>query len=503
MEAARQLLSARGPIGLPGLLGLLVLFVGAYVFYECFFSPIARVPGPFIAKVTSLYYPYLSRRGHVHRDLVELHKKYGNVVRIGPNTISVGEPMAFREIYKAGNKFYKSQSYSVLQGTRPFDLAGQRNEKIHSEQRKLVARSYSMDSVVYLEPHVDTVINALVTRLKGFYGEPIDLGYWMQLFAFDVIGAISFSRPFGYVEVGEDNGLFLRLQRALRSLGWVKHAPRLYRWHQTLMPIIGNWLASNDRNTYFFEFATKEVQARTDRDGDYKDIVSQLLSVQKAKPELNDTNIAFMMTTNVFAGSDTTSTTLRAIVYLLLKHPGKYRRLMDELESKRRKGELSLPITFKQAESCPYLQAVLYEAMRLYPAAGDILDRDVPPGGMTIDGHYVPAGTVVGTSAWVIHRTPEIWGTDAEEFCPERWLDEKNESNFKRFFFAFGGGSRTCIGRNITWLEISKLVPTLVMHFNMRLADKAELTEDCGTLVFLSGLQVHISPRELDQKVLS
>ncbi|KAI1452040.1 cytochrome P450 [Annulohypoxylon moriforme] len=494
MDLYQLLLNARG------VTGLLIVFAGAYVLYECFLSPLARIPGPFIAKITSFYYPYLSRRGRIHRDLVDLHKKYGNVVRVGPRVLSVGDPMAFREIYRAGNRFYKSQSYSVLQGTRPFDLAGQRNEKIHSDQRRLVARSYSMDSVVYLEPHVDTVMNALVDRLKGFYGQPIDLGYWMQLFAFDAIGSISFSRPFGYVEVGEDNGLFLRLQRALRSIGWVKHVPRLYRLHQKLMPVIGNWIAGNDRNTYFFEFATREVKARTDRDGDYKDIASQLLSVQKTKPELNDTNIAFMMTTNVFAGSDTTSTSLRATMYLLLKYPEKYSRLMEELESKRQKGELSVPATFKQAETCTYLQAVLYEAMRLYPAAGDILDRDVPTGGMTINGHYVPAGVVVGTSAWVIHRVPEIWGPDVEEFRPERWLDKENENNLKRFFFAFGGGSRTCIGRNITWLEISKLVPTLLMCFDMRLVDGAELTEDCGSLVFLSGLKVYITPREVDQK---
>ncbi|KAI0882395.1 cytochrome P450 [Annulohypoxylon maeteangense] len=486
-----------------GAIVLLTVLVAVYVFYECFFSPLARIPGPFVAKITWLYYPFISRRGRIHRELVDLHKTYGTVVRISPNALSVGDPMAFREIYRAGNKFYKSQSYSVLQGTRPFDLAGQRDEKIHSEQRRLVARSYSMDSMVYLEPHVDTVINALVDRLKAFHGQPIDLGYWMQLFAVDVIGSISFSRPFGYVEVGEDNGIFLRIQRALRSIGWIRHAPQLYRWHQKLMPYIGNWLAANDRNTYFFEFATREVQARTDRGGDYKDIAGQLLSVQKEKPDLNDTNIAFMMTTNVFAGSDTTSTSLRAIIYLLLKHPEKYDRLVEELESKRQKGELSLPVTFKQAESCAYLQAIIYEAMRLYPAAGDILDRDVPPGGMTINGHYVPAGVVVGTSAWVIHRVLDIWGPDAEEFLPERWLDKGNENNLKRFFFAFGGGSRTCIGRNISWLEISKLVPTLLMCFDMRLADKAELTEECGSLVFLSGLKVHVAPKELDRKLLA
>ncbi|KAI0007011.1 cytochrome P450 [Xylariaceae sp. FL0662B] len=478
-------------------IGLIALVIGVYVVYQCVFSPLARIPGPFIARLSTLYYPYISKQGRLHRDLVELHKKYGKVVRVAPNMLSVGDPMAFREIYKAGNRFYKAESYSVFNAGRPFDLAGQRNEKIHSEQRKLVARAYTMDSMIYLEPHVDSLINTLVERLGGFTGQTIDLGYWMQLFAFDVVGAVSFSRSFGYVETGQDNGMFPRIQKVTTCIGWLNHAIWLFKLHQTLRPVIGNWLASNERNTYFFEFAAREVQARKDRGGDYKDIVSQLLSVQKGKPELNDTNISYMMATNVFAGSDTTSTSLRAVFYLLLKHPEVYKRLMEELEDKRRRNELSHPVTFEEAETCVYLRAVLYEALRLYPAAGNILDRDVPPGGMTIDGHYIPAGTVVGTSAWVIHRVPEIWGPDPEEFRPERWLDKDDNNNLKRFFFTFGGGSRTCIGRNISWLETIKLVPTLLMRFNMKLADDAELTEEYGALVFLKGLRTQITTRRL------
>jgi hypothetical protein len=71
-----------------------------------------------------------------------------------------------------------------VQGTRSFDLVGQRNEKIHSEQRKLVARAYSMDSMVLLEPKVDIVISQMIGQLDKLDGETIDLGFWLQLYAF-------------------------------------------------------------------------------------------------------------------------------------------------------------------------------------------------------------------------------------------------------------------------------------------------------------------------------
>lgn len=118
---------------------------------------------------------------------------------------SIADPEAFRVIYstlnphnpansaskhidhhplEAGNKFHKAAAYNVVQGTRSFDLVGQRNEKIHSEQRKLVARAYSMDSMVHLEPKVDLVISQMVEQLDKISGQTIDLGLWMQLYAF-------------------------------------------------------------------------------------------------------------------------------------------------------------------------------------------------------------------------------------------------------------------------------------------------------------------------------
>jgi cytochrome P450 len=259
----------------------------------------------------------------------------------------------------------------------------------------------------------------------------------------DVIGAISFSRPFGFIEAGDDGGIFKRMQNSLSSISWLMYVDWFYSLHQRLMPVIGNWLAANDRNGHFFNFARQEITARKDRAGDTKDMASQLFAVQHTKPELDDTNIAFMMASNVLAGSDTTSTSARAVIYLLLKSPRCLQRLFNEIEERKSDGRLSYPVKFQEAESWPYLQAVMYEAMRLYPAVGRNLDRDVPAGGLQIGDHWVPEGvslsfhcsctskvmilfqTMVGSTAWAIHRIPEIWGPDVEDFRPERWLDEE------------------------------------------------------------------------------
>ena len=99
-----------------------------------------------------------------------------------------------------------------------------------------------------------------------------------------------------------------------------------------------------------------------------------------------------MATSNIFAGSDTTAISLRAVIYHLLKRPESKMRLIDEIDNMKREGRLTDPVTFDQAEAMPYLQACMYEALRCHPAVGMSLPRVTPSGGIHIDGHHVPEG---------------------------------------------------------------------------------------------------------------
>lgn len=188
--------------------------------------------------------------------------------------------------------------------------------------------------------------------------------------------------------------MFALLKTTFKSIAWLGRAVWFFRLQHLLKSYFGEFisLGLSNRNGYFHQFAWREINARKDRGGDDGDILGKLFAVQKSKPQMNDTNIAFMMTTNVMAGSDTTSFGLSAIFHYLFNNPDKYRCLMAELDGKKNKGEVSTVVTAQQAESCAYLQAVIYEALRLRPSVGTPLDRVVPAGGMTIDGHYIPAG---------------------------------------------------------------------------------------------------------------
>ena len=92
------------------------------------------------------------------------------------------------------------------------------------------------------------------------------------------------------------------------------------------------------------------------------------------------------------AGSDTTAIALRAVVYFLLQNPTKLEKLRSEIAEMEAVGQLSNPVTYKEAIAMPYLQAVLKEAMRLHPSTGFTMGRVVPEGGVILLGHRLPEG---------------------------------------------------------------------------------------------------------------
>lgn len=174
---------------------------------------------------------------------------------------------------------------------------------------------------------------------------------------------------------------------------------------------------------------------------------------------------------NMFAGSDTTAITLRALFYNLLRHPEDMKTLMEELWAQKEKGifdnEEGL-VNWDDVRELPFLSAVIKETLRCHPAAGLTLERIVPAGGVTICGRFIPAGTIVGCNAWTVHRD-SLFGERTDEFRPQRWLDASVEQRrlMENSVFSFGAGARTCIGKNISLLEIYKLVPAVLLRFEV------------------------------------
>jgi hypothetical protein len=169
--------------------------------------------------------------------------------------------------------------------------------------------------------------------------------------------------------------------------------PWVYWLDHYFAPFIGHRLNTVLRHGLIRAYASKAVQERKDRVAGSSDILGQLFRVQQQKPDaLDDNAITSIATATVFAGSDTTAISLRAIVYFLLQNPRCLDRLRQETTEREIQGLLTFPATYGQLSEWPYLQAVISEALRLHPAVGLTLPRVVPEGGIRIEGNLIPAG---------------------------------------------------------------------------------------------------------------
>lgn len=215
----------------------------------------------------------------------------------------------------------------------------------------------------------------------------------------------------------------------------------------------------------------KEQQGIRGSEVSRRDFLSRFLEAGEKDPDfMTPQRVLSLTSANVFAGSDTTAISLRAIFYYLLKNQEKLQKLRNDLETADREGLFSdrKLVRWTEANEIPYLGAVIKEALRIHPAAGLPLERIVPRGGATICGNYIPEGTIVGCSAWLIHRNQRIFGEDIDTFRPERWLEDKNRASLmNQYLFSFGAGSRTCAGKNVSYLEMFKLVPAILRTFDV------------------------------------
>ncbi|KAM5344562.1 hypothetical protein ACJ41O_013097 [Fusarium nematophilum] len=440
-------------------------------------SPLRKYPGPLLAKFTRLWYLYQASTGDSHLVLDNLHRKYGPIVRITPSIIDVDIPDLIKVIFNTKS-----------------DCAG----------------------IGIFEPHMDKVINQLCRELESRFmdgdnaAKVCDLGRWILFYTWDVVGAVTFSQPIGYLEKGFDfDGTLRNADKAQDYFTVVGTMPFLDRVF--------------DKNPLFRmgppgfnTVAAISIQHLVDRyqgnDRDYHDpetpdFLDKFIEAKNGNPEsVPDAQIISWLMVNMIAGADTTAITIRSALYFSLKHPLVWKRLEEEVFEAGFQGRT--PPSYKEVKGLSYVDAVVREALRMLPGVAMSMERYVPHGGFALpNGDYLPQGTIVGMSPYILARNKSVYGDDADEFRPERWLrDEENgesqEGFHKRLLLmnqtdlSFGGGSRICIGKHMGLYQTYKVLATLVTLYEIELADpKKEWKVTNSWFPRQEGLEVRIRRR--------
>lgn len=208
-----------------------------------------------------------------------------------------------------------------------------------------------------------------------------------------------------------------------------------------------------------------EKGGRTDTD---------ILSVAIESGGFSDDDLVNQLMTFLAAGHETTASSMTWAAYLLCKHPDVQKRLREEIHANLPSiNDSNVTINSQDIDKLPYLNAVLNETFRIFPPVPLTLRETVAD--TTIQGHFVPAHTSVIICPWAINTSSHLWGADAREFNPERWMGPGRantggaDSNYAVTTFLHG--PRSCIGKDFAKAEFACLMAALVGRFEMEFED--------------------------------
>ncbi|KAI9128062.1 hypothetical protein K1719_001055 [Acacia pycnantha] len=204
-------------------------------------------------------------------------------------------------------------------------------------------------------------------------------------------------------------------------------------------------------------------------------MIDHLLSLQESQPEYyTDQIIKGLVFVMISAGTTTSAGTLEWAMSCLLNNPHVLEKAKKEIDSHIGQERL---IDEPDVSKLPYLQSIISETLRLYPATPLLVPHEAS-NDCTISGYNVPRGTIVLVNAWAIHRDPEIW-SDPTSFKPERF-EKEGEANK---LIAFGLGRRACPGAGMAQRTVGMTLGLLIQCFEWKRVSEEEIdmTEGSGT----------------------
>ena len=347
------------------------------------------------------------------------------------------------------------------------------DEAENTALKRAVGNAFATKNILDYEADVDLTTENLMRTIRKI--RSTDVFLVMQQFQVDFLMKAAFSKKTDYLVARKSTSEITGRARLSHWTKWQSMPTLEHLLYKS--PLCKEWYRRTGKPPLWTAMATEELNARqtttskvkTDKE---QDLLSKYIEGAERHKDVSMELLRRMISSTISAGFDTSALTMSAILYFLLKTPKAMRRLQDELNQALSAGELSNPPRFTETDKMPYLAAVIKEAMRLYHLLAGPLERVVPTGGAEIVGKWLPSGTVVSVPAGVVHRDKTVYGDDASDFRPGRWLeaDEHQRVVMERTMLSFGAGKRICLGRHIAELEMKKVIPRLLLEFDVSIA---------------------------------
>ncbi|EKM53350.1 uncharacterized protein PHACADRAFT_259662 [Phanerochaete carnosa HHB-10118-sp] len=438
----------------------------------------------------------------------ELQEQYGGIARVhtslGGESLWISDPKALQYIYvTSGYRFIKPPDRRALSRLHSGHGLLWAEGEVHKRQRKVMLPAFQAPEMKALFPHFTRAAEAMSVRWKDLLttstgqSAEIDIPAWLSQATLNAVGEAAFDYHFGTLEDPENdlvraynNFTLLAFRFASAKDIFKVDIMRLFSYR------VIKWIQDHQNNPAMEkarecerltlkvakELVDTKAEALKQGKGS-KDVFSLLVKAnvaEDAKSRLSDEEMYAEMRTILFAGHETTSSTIGWALLELARHPKAQTRLRQEIIGKRStRGGAGL--TAADAESMPYLQAVLREVLRVHPIISqtfrvavrdDVLPLSKPlttKSGKVLEKLPIPKGARVILSVAAYNRDPDLWGSDPHSFDPERWLDGRVKKGQALGMFGnlltFAAGLRACIGWRFAVYEIQAFLIELIQNF--------------------------------------
>ncbi|EDU47128.1 cytochrome P450 4A5 precursor [Pyrenophora tritici-repentis Pt-1C-BFP] len=404
---------------LASLFGGLVCYILGVIIYRLTLHPLAKYPGPFLAKITDIYLAYYAYKGSRHLAFHRAHEQYGTYVRLGPNLLSINTATGLKTIYGFRSNVKKASFYEAFPSTpKAVSVHSAIDKMQHARKRRVMSHAFSDSAIKSLEKYILANVRVgcelLGRKSNNWSGE--------------------------------------------KSLTDEKD---------------GGW---NDAwNTAHCKGQAME-RTKLGVDVDRKDFFYYLLNAKDPETGKGFSMDELWGESNllIIAGSDTTSTAMAGTFFYLANNPSALQKVCKEIREAF--ADVEEIVTGPKLGACSFLRACIDETMRMTPPVAGALPREVLAGGLDVDGHHIPAGIDVGVPIYAIHHNPNYF-PQPFDYIPERWLSDPSANPLHHSLAAaqsaynpFSIGPRGCIGKGLAYVELTVTIARVLYLYDLRLA---------------------------------
>ncbi|XP_040212688.1 cytochrome P450 2K1-like [Rana temporaria] len=407
---------------------------------------------------------------NLHESLMELHEKYGDIftVHFGPKVwvVIAGYRAVKDALVNQADDFGERANaplFKLLSNEKGIVFSNGEHWKAIRRFTLSTLRDFGMGKKT-IEARIQDELIPLIENFKSHNEKPFDTDLIMNCAVSNVICSIIFGERFEY-----NDSTFKKLVHIINENAKLSGSPKLMLYN--FFPRISSFLGTQKQIVKNFddlkEFVLKRIKQQrqvfdTNAISGYIDayLLKQEQESTKAETYFDDEDMVFSVLDLFSAGTETTATTLRWGILLMMKYPEIQKKIQEEIRTHIKQGQMP---TVDDRRNMPYTEAVVHEIQRF----ANIIPLNVPhttPNDVYFRGYCIPKGTDVIPLLTSVLYDKTQWETPCE-FNPNHFLDANGKFVKRDAFMPFSAGRRACVGESLAKMELFLFFTGLLQTF--------------------------------------